>query len=54
MQIAYDVYQFGSAFTGNLHIIGLIFAVAVLVFMLYMLFRPYKEATKLTAVKTAK
>lgn len=52
--IAMMVYQFGSAFTGNLHIIGLIFAVAVLVFMLYMLFRPYKEATKLTAVKTAK
>lgn len=52
--IAMMVYQFGSAFTGNLHIIGLIFAVAVLVFMLYMLFRPYKEATKLTAVKAAK
>ncbi len=46
--IALMVYQFGSVFTGNLNVIGLIFAVAVLAFMLYMIFRPYKEATKLT------
>lgn len=49
------IYQIGSAFTGNLNVIGLIFAVAVLIFMLYMLFKPYKESTKLTkAVKVTK
>lgn len=42
------IYQFGSAFTGNLNIIGLIAAVAVLAFMVYMLFiRKYAEATTL-------
>ncbi|MCI8331314.1 MAG: ferrous iron transporter B [Clostridiales bacterium] len=46
--IALMVYQFGSAFTGNLNMIGLIAAVLILVFMIYMIFRPYKEATKLT------
>ena len=46
--IAMMVYQFGSAVTGNLQIVGLIFAIAILAFMLYMIFRPYKEATKLT------
>ena len=46
------IYQFGSAFTGNLNVIGLIFAVAVLGFILYMLFKPYKESTRLT--KTVK
>ena len=50
--IAMIVYQFGSAFTGNLNVIGLVFAAAILAFMLYMIFRPYKEATKLT--KTVK
>ena len=42
------VYQFGSAFAGNMNVIGLIAAVCVLVFMLYMVFRPYKEAVRLT------
>ncbi|MDD7035755.1 MAG: ferrous iron transport protein B [Firmicutes bacterium] len=46
------IYQIGSAFTGGLNVIGLIFAVAVLLFMLYMLFKPYKESTTLT--KTVK
>ncbi len=41
------VYQFGMLITGTVNVIGLIFAVAVLAFMLYMLFRPYKEATEL-------
>lgn len=53
--IAMMVYQFGSVFTGNMNIVGLIFAIAILAFMIYMIFRPYKEATKLTKnVKTAK
>ena len=40
--------QFGNLFTGNVNIIGLVAALAVLVFMVYMLVRPYKEASKLT------
>ena len=49
------IYQIGSAFTGNLNIVGLIAAIAVLVFMLYMLLKPYKESTKLTKnVKVSK
>ena len=43
------INQFGGLFTGNLNVIGLIFAVAALALMIYMLVRPYKEATKLTA-----
>ena len=42
------INQFGNLFTGNVNIIGLIAALAVLVFMVYMLVRPYKEANKLT------
>ena len=42
------INQFGNLFTGNVNIIGLIAALAVLVFMVYMLVRPYKEASKLT------
>lgn len=49
------INQFGLLFTGNVQIIGLMFAVVILVFMLYMLFRPYKESTKLTkSVKLTK
>ena len=51
--IAFMVFQFGSIFAGGLNVIGLIFAVAVFAFMIYMLVRPYKEATTLK-VKTAK
>lgn len=47
--ISLMINQFGNLFTGNANIVGLIAAVVVLVFMLYMLVRPYKEATKLTA-----
>ncbi len=42
------IYQIGSVFTGGINVIGLICALIVLAFMLYMLFRPYKEPTKLT------
>ncbi|MBQ4397182.1 MAG: ferrous iron transport protein B [Clostridia bacterium] len=41
------VYQIGSAVTGNLNIVGLIAAIALLAFFGFMLFRPYKESTKL-------
>ena len=47
--ISLMVYQFGSAFTGNLNVIGLIAALLVLAFMVYMLFvRKYHEAEKLS------
>ena len=47
--IALMINQFGNLFTGNANILGLGAAVIVLCFMVYMLVRPYKEATKLTA-----
>jgi len=47
--IALMINQFGGLFTGNVNVVGLIFAVAALVLIVYMLFRPYKEATKLTS-----
>ena len=46
--IALMINQFGGLFTGNVNVIGLIFAVAVLGSMIWMLVRPYREATKLT------
>ena len=46
--IALIINQFGSAFTGKLNIIGLIVAVALLAGIIYMLFRPYKEAETLS------
>ena len=53
--IAQMINQFGKLFTGNVNVIGLIAAVAILAGMIYMLVRPYKEATKLTAkVKVTK
>ena len=46
--IALMVNQFGGWFIGAGSIIGTIVAIIVLVGMLYMLFRPYKDATKLS------
>jgi len=43
------IYQIGSAFTGNMNIIGLLVSLVVLGGALYMLFKPYKEATTLKA-----
>ena len=42
------VNQFGKAFTVSLNVIGLVAAIAALAFIIYMLVRPYKEATKLS------
>ncbi len=43
--IALMIYQFGSVFTGNMNIVGLIAAIAVLCALIYMLFiKKYKEA----------
>ena len=43
------INQFGNLFTGHVNVIGLIFAVAALAGIIYMLVKPYKEANKLTA-----
>ncbi len=46
--ISLMINQFGSLFTGNASVIGVIAAVVVLAAMIYMLVRPYKEATTLS------
>ena len=46
--IALIVYQLGLAFTGGMQIGGLIVAIVLLLGLIYLLFRPYKEATRLT------
>ncbi len=47
--VALVINQFGGLFTGNVNVPGVIAAVLLLAGILYMLFRPYKEATKLRA-----
>lgn len=42
------IYQFGLLFTGSVNVIGLIFAVIILAFLVYMLVRPYRESNRLT------
>ena len=37
------IYQFGSALTGGINAVGFVFALLVLWFMLFMLFRPKKQ-----------
>jgi ferrous iron transport protein B len=46
--VALCINQIGGAFTGSLNVVGLIVAIAVIAVAVYMLVRPYKEATKLT------
>ena len=46
--IALMINQFGSLFTGNANILGVIVAVILLAGIIYMLCKPYKEATKLS------
>lgn len=46
--ISLMINQIGSAFTGNLNIIGLIVAIVLIIGMLYMLFKPHKESTRLS------
>ena len=48
--VALMINQFGSLFTGNANILGVIVSVILLAGIIYMLCKPYKEATKL-AVK---
>ena len=52
--VAFVVYQLGSMFAGQGNIIGTVLAVAVIGAFLWLLVRPYKEATRLTGdVKVA-
>ena len=46
--VALMVFQIGGLFVGSVSILGLIVALAVLAAIGYQLFRPYKEAEKLT------
>ena len=47
--IALMINQFGGLFTGSVNVIGLIFALLVLAFIIYMLFfKKYTEATRLS------
>ena len=48
------IYQIGTVATGGGFGIGAVVAVLVIIGFLYLLFRPYKESTKLTVEKTAK
>ena len=53
--VALMVNQFGTMFTGSGNIIGFIVSLLVFAFIVYMLFKPYKEASKLTTkVKVTK
>ena len=46
--IALMINQFGGLFTGNANILGVIVSVILLAGIIYMLCKPYKEATKLS------
>lgn len=46
--ISLCIYQIGSIFTGSVNIIGLIVAIVLVAFMIYMLARPYKESNQLS------
>ena len=45
--IAFLITQIGNLFAGNANVFGIIVSVALLIFLGYMLFRPYKESKKL-------
>jgi ferrous iron transport protein B len=46
--VAFVINQIGGAFTGSMNLIGLVLAIAVVACTIWLLFRPYKEATRLT------
>ena len=47
--IALVVNQIGGLFTGSVNVLGVIVALAIITGIVYMLFKPYKEAETLTA-----
>ncbi|MBQ6249535.1 MAG: hypothetical protein IJJ88_04900, partial [Oscillospiraceae bacterium] len=46
--VAFCVYQLMNLFAGQANVIGVVLSVVVIAAVVYMLVRPYKEATKLT------
>ena len=42
------IYQIGSAINGNVNVLGLVASIAIIAFVVYMLFKPYKESETLT------
>ncbi|MBR2991435.1 MAG: ferrous iron transport protein B [Solobacterium sp.] len=46
--VALCIYQIGSAVNGEVHVVGLVAALAIIAFVGYMLFKPYKESETLT------
>ena len=56
--VALMINQFGNLFTGNINgaldVVFLVAAIACLGFIIYMLFRPYKESTKLEKTVSVK
>ncbi|MBR2743161.1 MAG: ferrous iron transporter B [Clostridia bacterium] len=54
--VSFVIYQIGSLFAGPvtaLGVVGAVIAAAVVVFAIYLLFRPYKEAQRLSEKVTA-
>ena len=48
--VSFVVYQIMSMVAGNGNVIGLVLAIALIIAFIWLLFRPYKEATKLKKV----
>lgn len=48
------IYQVGSAVTGNVHAIGLVFALICIGLIIYLLVRPYKDSTNSTSLSSQK
>lgn len=46
--VALMIYQIGSIFTGSVNVIGLIVAILIAAFLIFMLFKPYKDSNKLS------
>jgi len=46
--VALCIYQIGSALQGNVNVVGLVVAAAIICFAAYMLFKPYHESEVLT------
>ena len=46
--VAFIVWQLGRLFAGGMNVIGLVVALILLAMICWQLFKPYKEANKLT------
>ena len=46
--MAFIVWQLGRLFAGGVNVVGLVLALVMLAALLWQLFKPYKEAQKLT------